>query len=152
MSRWCYVWQILWNIGSIVHFLSIKCCLLERKREHCLWVGFPYPCNIALQHSGQLSVPFSLHDNWIWFYFVGRGIDVRSVSGTQCFSVHELSCWCMQIHFEWGADAEKNQGKRLSPMLVCMAHDGGLQGMVEAFHESVGCGMISGREPSADTL
>jgi hypothetical protein len=29
-------------------------------------------------------------------------------------------------------------------MLVGMAHDGGLQGTVEAFHESVGCGMIRG--------
>jgi hypothetical protein len=29
-------------------------------------------------------------------------------------------------------------------MLVCMAHDGGLQGPVESFHESFGCGMISG--------
>jgi hypothetical protein len=50
----------------------------------------------------------------------------------------------MQIRFEWGADAGKNQGKRLSPLLVCMAHDGGLQGPVEAFHESVGCEIISG--------
>jgi hypothetical protein len=25
-----------------------------------------------------------------------------------------------------------------------MAHDGGFHGSVEAFHESVGCGMISG--------
>jgi hypothetical protein len=29
-------------------------------------------------------------------------------------------------------------------MLVRMAHDGGLQGPVEAFHESVGCGLIRG--------
>jgi hypothetical protein len=29
-------------------------------------------------------------------------------------------------------------------MLVRMAHDGGLQGPVEMFHESVGCGMIRG--------
>jgi hypothetical protein len=29
-------------------------------------------------------------------------------------------------------------------MLVCMVHDGGLQSPVEAFHESVGCGVMSG--------
>jgi hypothetical protein len=50
----------------------------------------------------------------------------------------------LQIRFKCCADVEKNQGKRFSPMFARMAHDGGLQCPVEAFHESVGCGMMSG--------
>jgi hypothetical protein len=47
-------------------------------------------------------------------------------------------------HFKCGADAEKNQGERLGPMLVCIAYDDGLLGPMKAFHESVGCGVMSG--------
>jgi hypothetical protein len=50
----------------------------------------------------------------------------------------------LQVCFKECADAEENQEKRLFPLLVCMTHDGCLQRPVEAFHESVGCGMVGG--------
>jgi hypothetical protein len=35
-------------------------------------------------------------------------------------------------------DSKENQGKCLSPLLVCVAHDGCLQFLVEVFHKCVG--------------
>jgi hypothetical protein len=47
--------------------------------------------------------------------------------------------------FERRVDSEKNQSKRLCPLLVRVAHDGCLQCLVEAFYESVSGRIVSGR-------
>jgi hypothetical protein len=49
-----------------------------------------------------------------------------------------------KVCFKGCADAEENQKKRLCPLLVCVTHDGCLLRPVEAFHESVDCGMVGG--------
>jgi hypothetical protein len=46
--------------------------------------------------------------------------------------------------FECRADSEENQGKRLRSLLVHMTHDGCLQYLVEAFHESISRGVVGG--------
>jgi hypothetical protein len=40
-------------------------------------------------------------------------------------------------------DSEEKQGKHLCPLLVHMAYDGCLQHLVEAFHESFNCRVVS---------
>jgi hypothetical protein len=44
--------------------------------------------------------------------------------------------------FECLEDSEENQGKCLFPVLVHVAHDGCLQHLLEAFHESVSCKVV----------
>jgi hypothetical protein len=56
----------------------------------------------------------------------------------------ELCYRRLQIRFKRGVGSEENQGKHLSPLLVCVAHDDFLQCPVEASHKSVDCRVMSG--------
>jgi hypothetical protein len=49
----------------------------------------------------------------------------------------QISYRCLQILLESCVDSEENQGKRLCPMLIRVAHDGCLQCPAKAFHEPV---------------
>jgi hypothetical protein len=50
----------------------------------------------------------------------------------------------LQVCFERCTDSEENQGTRLCPLFICVAHDGCLQRPVNAFHETIGCWMVGG--------
>jgi hypothetical protein len=141
-SRQDLVWATVRRLQSPALYVLMEedmCAVVKILGYECSRTGVAC-CRNWSEASHMLA---QLCDEVCCFHWLcGRSQELAGDS--QWFSIHELSWWCLLNRFEWRTDAEKNEGKLLSPLLLCMAHDGDLQGPVEAFHESISCRMVSG--------